>query len=163
MDESEFKVFYETHAKPLWSYVYRLTKDEALADDIVQESFVRYLNRELFFLTESQKKSYIYQTATNIVKDHWRKSKRMVSWEDTDDVLESNGANTDNKVDFEQAFNQLSPRYQSLLWLAYAEDYRHEEIADILKIKTHSVKVLLFRAKKRMSDILKELGIKGEF
>ncbi|KAB2880246.1 RNA polymerase sigma factor [bacterium] len=161
MEETEFKLFYETHAKPLWSYVYRLTKDEALTDDIIQESFIRFLNRELSFLTESQKKSYVYQTATNIFKDHWRKNKRMISWEDTGDTLESETVNTADKVDFERAFDQLPPQYQSLLWLAYAEDYRHEEIADILKIKTHSVKVLLFRAKKRMSDIMKEFGITG--
>ncbi|MBL7960761.1 hypothetical protein JNL27_11040, partial [bacterium] len=57
MEETEFKLFYETHAKPLWAYVYRLTRDDVLSDDIVQESFIRFLNRELASLSESQKKS----------------------------------------------------------------------------------------------------------
>lgn len=161
MEETEFKLFYETHAKSLWAYAYRLTKDSALSDDIIQESFIRLLNLNLGFLSESQKKSYVYQTATNIFKDHLRKNKRMISWEDAGDTLESETVNTAEKMDFERAFDQLSAKHQSLLWLAYVEDYSHEDIANILKIKTHSVKVLLFRAKKRMNNILKELGITG--
>jgi RNA polymerase sigma-70 factor (ECF subfamily) len=162
MDDQEFKHFYEVHAKPLWAYVYRLTKDESLSDDIVQESFIRFLNRELASLTESQKKSYVYQTATNIFKDYLRKNKRMISWEETGDTVESNVVNSTDKMDFETAFDQLPTQHKSLLWMAYADEYSHEEIADILKIKTGSVKVLLFRAKKQMSKILKELGITGE-
>ncbi len=161
MDDPEFKLFYETHAKRLWAYVYRLTKDSALSDDIVQESFIRFLNRDLGFLTESQKKSYVYQTATNMFKDHLRKNKKTISWVDVDDRSAPSVVPTEN-MDFEKAFDQLPTQHRSLLWMAYAEHYSHEEIAEILKIKTHSVKVLLFRAKKRMSGILKELGITGE-
>lgn len=162
MDDQAFKVFYEAHAKPLWAYVYRLTKDTALSDDIVQESFIRFLRRDLSFLTESKKKTYVYQTATNIFKDHLRKNKRLISWEETGDTIESKDVNSADIIDFETAFDRLPAQHKSLLWMAYADEYSHEEIADILKIKTGSVKVLLFRAKKQISEILKGLGITGE-
>lgn len=160
MEETAFKLFYETHATSLWAYVYRLTKDAALSDDIVQESFVRFLGRELASLTESQKKSYVYQTATNIFKDHLRKQKKNISWDDVNETAASVESPT-STLDFEKAFDRLSAQHRSLLWMAYAEHYSHEEIAAILNLKTQSVKVLLFRAKKRMSEILKELGITG--
>lgn len=159
MDDQTFKVFYETHAKPLWAYVYRLTKDKDLSDEIVQESFVRILSRDLSSLTDVQRKAYVYQTATNIFKDHLRKNKSLISWENGTDSALAQLPNTADKMDFEMAFDRLSTQHRSLLWMAYAENYSHEEIAAILKIKTTSVKVLLFRAKIKMIEILKELGI----
>ena len=48
----------------------------------------------------------------------------------------------------------LKPRERSLLWLAYAQGWSHEEIASALGLKTASLKTLLFRARQRLLILL---------
>jgi len=49
----------------------------------------------------------------------------------------------------------LAPRERALLWLAYVEGQSHNEIAKAVGLARDSVKVLLFRARKRLRDLLK--------
>lgn len=162
MREDDFKIFYESYAKTLWAYALRLTGDASLADDIVQESFIRLLHRDIDSLTDAQRKSYLFQTATNLFRDHLRKTKRTVAWDDVDENVFMKTAVYGEAVDFTTAFDQLPPQQRTLLWMAYAEDYTHEEIAHALELKPSSVKVLLFRAKKKLTDVLTRLGISKE-
>lgn len=156
MNETEFKQLYETHAKSLWAYIRRFCNDEDLTNDVVQESFVRMLSREIPSLTDPQKKAYLYQTATRLVLDHWRANKKMTELTIDDRTEQSFEWKTMQKIDLENAFSQLPSNQRSLLWLAYAENYSHNEIADILHIQTKSVRVLLFRAKNKLLKFLSE-------
>jgi len=58
----------------------------------------------------------------------------------------------------ERLFAQAGEQERALLWLAYVECADHREIAEILGLKEKSVKVLLFRARRRMEAILKRHG-----
>ena len=53
---------------------------------------------------------------------------------------------------------QLEPQQQALLWLAYVEGFDHREIASTLQLREKSVRVLLYRARKRMAGILRTHG-----
>jgi RNA polymerase sigma-70 factor (ECF subfamily) len=57
-------------------------------------------------------------------------------------------------MDLTRAMRQMKPRERSLLWLAYAQGFSHDEIARLLHLKTSSLKVLLFRARRRLLDVL---------
>jgi RNA polymerase sigma-70 factor (ECF subfamily) len=56
-------------------------------------------------------------------------------------------------------FAQLKPQEQSLLWLAYVEGFDHREIAATLRLREKSVRVLLFRARRRLAALLGKPGI----
>jgi RNA polymerase sigma-70 factor (ECF subfamily) len=56
-------------------------------------------------------------------------------------------------------FARLKPQEQSLLWLAYVEGFDHREIAIALQLRERSVRVLLFRARRRLASLLGEQGI----
>jgi len=56
--------------------------------------------------------------------------------------------------DLQPCFEQLSSKERSLLWLAYVEEYNHRDIAKIVGIKENTVKVMLFRAKRRLVTLL---------
>jgi RNA polymerase sigma-70 factor, ECF subfamily len=164
MDEDQFHSLYDATKKQLWTYLVRLSGDTSIADDIFQETFVRLLQREGPALAESKMKPYLFSIATNLMRDHWRKSKRSRSW------FTDNFENTPNysvdvpglRHEIEGAFRHLTPQERSLTWLAYVEGYTHREIAQILGVREKSVKVLLFRAKKRLVGILKTMGITSE-
>ena len=49
---------------------------------------------------------------------------------------------------------RMKPRERSMLWLAYAHGYSHEEIARVLGLKTSSLKALLHRARQRLAGFL---------
>ena len=56
------------------------------------------------------------------------------------------------------ALERLKPRDRSMLWLAYAEGSSHREIAQVHGLKVGSVKLLLFRARRRLAKLLAGQG-----
>lgn len=63
------------------------------------------------------------------------------------------------RSDLGRALSRLKPRERQLLWLAYAEGASHKEIAKVSGMKAASVRPLLFRARKKLLDLLGASGI----
>jgi len=163
--EEEFKIFYEQTSTTLLAYLRRVTQDASLADDVFQEAYVRLLQRELRDRNPGAWKSYLFTSATNLLRDHWRRAKKSVRWEDVGTTQTATDVAEDDVVarsSIEKAFARLSPHQRSLLWLAYVEAYSHKEIAEMLNLRQKSVKVLLFRARKEFSGALRSMGIRKE-
>ena len=59
------------------------------------------------------------------------------------------------RTDLRRAMSRLRPRERALLWLAYAQGHAHAEIAETLGVKTGSVKLLLFRARRKLAVLLR--------
>ena len=57
-------------------------------------------------------------------------------------------------LDMEAALDRLQPRDRAILWLAYVEGYDHREIAKVLGLQEGSVRVILFRARKKLEKEL---------
>src|SRR5687768_13398439 len=71
MDEGRFETFYRRTAGSLWSYLFRLTGDEATADDLLQKAFFRFLRANPALATEEHQRRWIFRTATNLALDHF--------------------------------------------------------------------------------------------
>lgn len=155
IDEARFRQLYGQLAPALRGYLARISNDAALADDLLQETFIRLLQADAGHLTDQQLRSYLYRTATNLVRDRWRASKRerVVATA----VEPSTTLKTDN-LDLPRLFAKLSMRERSLLWLAYVEGCDHREIAERLGFSPLGVRVSLFRARKRFAAILARGG-----
>lgn len=158
MDEATFHDFYRETAPKLWSYIRREAGDAALADDILQETFYRFLRAELPALEQRQMKAYLYRTATSLLSDHWRRLKREQRWSFKTLFRKEAPENLDLGEDMTRIFRQLKPRERALLWLAYVEGFDHKEIGAALDLKEKSVRVLLFRARKKLAGTLTEKG-----
>ena len=78
MDRDAFAEFYERTARPLWAYLARVSGDPALADDLVQESFVRMLGAATPMDGEVHAKRYLFRIATNLLKDYLAQTKGVV-------------------------------------------------------------------------------------
>ena len=157
MDRDAFARFYERTARPLWAYLARVSGDPALADDLVQESFVRMLGAATPMDGEVHAKRYLFRIATNLLKDYWRRPKTS-SIEDMPEgaFAKGGGDGVDAQIMLEPRLLQLRPRERQLLWLAHAEGYSHKEIAEILGVRSPSVRLMLFRARHRLAELLKE-------
>ncbi|HVP37321.1 MAG TPA: RNA polymerase sigma factor [Terriglobales bacterium] len=156
IDESSFRTFYESTAKKLWSYIFRVVGNSDLADDFLQESYFRFLRAEKEEELEPRMKAYLYRIATNLIRDYWRRKKRERSWQMEETRLQEIGPEdkSDRSEIVNEVFRKLTPQYRSLLWLAYVEEYDHREIASILDLRERSVRVLLYRARKKMMELI---------
>src|SRR3954454_12668304 len=76
MDEATFEVFYRKTAGGIWAYIYRMTGDAAMADDLLQKTFFRFLRSNPSIADDDHLRRYVYKTATNLVFDHFRETKR---------------------------------------------------------------------------------------
>lgn len=157
MDNEAFAGFYERSARALWSYLARVSADPALADDLMQESFVRFLTAAHPNDGEVAARRYLFRIATNLLRDHWRKPRTSA----LDDIPEERFAAaplSDAAAELAPAMAQLRPRDRQLLWLAYAEGYSHHEIAEVTGLASPSIRLLLFRARRKMARLLREQG-----
>ena len=81
MGSEAFAGFYERSARSLWAYLARASGDAALADDLTQESFVRFLCAGRPDEGEVACRKYLFRIGTNLLRDHWRRP-RSVSVEE---------------------------------------------------------------------------------
>ena len=75
MTEEEFRVFYEQTARPIWVYLARTTGDDRLADDLLQETYYRFLRTRTTFESDDHRRHYLFRIATNLVRDQWRRAR----------------------------------------------------------------------------------------
>ncbi len=159
MDESKFDAFYRKTAAGLWNYLHRLTGDASAADDLLQKAFFRFLRANPAVASEEHMRRWMYRTATNLAFDHFREQKRARVVPPSPAV---SGAAVDLRHDMARVFAELKPQERALLWLAHVEESTHEEIGEALGVKAQSVKVLLFRARKRLADVMTRYGLGPE-
>jgi RNA polymerase sigma-70 factor, ECF subfamily len=160
MDSDAFAAFYGRLARPLWAYLARVSADPALAADLMQESFVRFLcvSRPELSLTEGEvaARRYLFRIATNLLRDHWRRPVSASIEELPEEVFAApdRSVQADAQAILGPALAQMKPRERQLLWLAHAEGYSHREIAQITGLGSASIRLLLFRARGKIARIL---------
>jgi RNA polymerase sigma-70 factor, ECF subfamily len=162
MGDEEFRQFYERTARPLWSYLSRITGDRQKADEFLQEAYFRFYRAGARHESESHRRNSLFQIATNLVRDAARRDKRYVEvpLEDESSSAAPHGRTAQPeqqatlRTDLSRAMNQLEPVQRELLWLAYAQGASHQEIAEVLGLKAISVRTLLFRARRKVAALL---------
>jgi RNA polymerase sigma-70 factor, ECF subfamily len=157
MDEESFRGFYDRTARTLRAYLARVTGDAALADDLLQETYYRFLRARGNYEGESHRRNALFRIATNLIHDSRRRSRSaplLVSSEQEPADQRNQAAATERATDLRKAMQLLKPRERALLWLAYAQGSSHKEIAESLGLRSASVKLLLFRARRRLAGLL---------
>jgi RNA polymerase sigma-70 factor, ECF subfamily len=159
-----FEKFLEKYRGPIFSYVVRLVKDDAAADDIAQETFVR-LYRELDRIRDQTASAWLYRVARNLVTDYVRK-KRPVTFtvlrgrapvddEDAPAVeFEHPGRGPEGEVlnselaeQIRQTLEAMSPKFRDVLELVDVQQLTHEEAAEVLGCSAKTVSARLARAR----------------
>lgn len=154
MTEGEFREFYAFTAGPVKSFLARTTGNPAVADDLLQESYYRFLRAELPEMDRSAQKNYLFRIASNLVRDHFRQNRRtQVPLEDHGHSAQAAGI--DAAADVRKALAGIEPRERELVWLAYVEGASHREIASITGLKEASIRPLLYRVRQKLAAFLR--------
>jgi RNA polymerase sigma-70 factor (ECF subfamily) len=163
MDNDAFAGFYERSARPLWAYLARVSGDGALADDLMQESYVRFLCAARPCDGEVAGRRYLFRIASNLLKDHWRRPGAASIEDLPEELFAASGASDqfESQTLLGPALGAMRPRERQLLWLAYAEGYSHREIAEITGLASASIRLLLFRARRKIARLLRTQIVPG--
>jgi len=161
MNHEEFASFYQRTARPLWSYLAHVSGNPALADDLLQESYLRFLSAARLSDGEGACRRYLFRIATNLLRDHWRQ-RTPASLEDLPEAAFASSPSSDIvQIDSQRmlarAFHRMRHRERQLLWLAYAEGATHAEIAEITGLRAAGIRILLYRARRKLARFLKQL------
>jgi RNA polymerase sigma-70 factor (ECF subfamily) len=163
MGEDEFRLFYERTARPLWSYLARVSGDATHADDYLQEAYYRIYRSATRYESESHRRNALFHIATNLMRDAARHGKRheQVALDDAQTLdaatvseLPTPERHAAARTDLSRAMLKIEPVQRELLWLAYAQGASHDEIAAILGLKPISIRTLLLRARRKLATIL---------
>lgn len=167
MTEDAFRAFYERHAPGVWAYLARTTGDRAQADDLLQEACYRMLRSGQDYENDDHRRHALYAIATNLVRDTWRRRSTgpTVTTALPDDLADGSvdvAGRAIARTDLHRALARLSVRDRQLLLLAYAQGWSHKEIARALDLAAASVKLLLWRARRRFMNHLEPADATGD-
>jgi RNA polymerase sigma-70 factor (ECF subfamily) len=160
MDESAFRELYDRTSRPLFLYLLRVTRRQDVAEDLLQESYCRYLMSSLPSMDEPGARSYLFRIATNLLRDRWRHIKNESPLESAPEAT-STVIPAERKLSVRQALERLKPRERQLLWLAHVEGSSHREIAEHTGLRAASIRLLLFRARRKLADLIDPKGASG--
>ena len=158
MDSDAFAGFYQRSAPALRAYLMRVSGNAALADDLTQESYLRFLCASRPDGGEVNYRRYLFRIATNLLRDHWKRPRASCIEDVPEHLFATHGASSrvDSQVLLDPAMARMRPRDRQLLWLAHAEGYSHREIADITGLGAASIRLLLFRARRKIARLLRD-------
>jgi RNA polymerase sigma-70 factor, ECF subfamily len=150
-----FRSFYRTQRKKLFGYLMRLTGNYQLSSDIMQESFVRYLEH---YGPQTQNVSLLFTIARNLVWDNTRKKTNTNELKnDIEDVMfnpEEQLLVRESYRNVLSAMKKLKKDQRDLLALTVSSDLSYREIANILGISEANVKVKVHRARILLKELL---------
>ncbi|MDJ0761845.1 MAG: RNA polymerase sigma factor [Myxococcota bacterium] len=151
-DRHALHLLYNRHHGYLYAVVRRLAGQDADAEDVVQETFVRAWKALPKFRAEASFRTWLLQIGVNLCRNMFRRRKPTVPMVEL--AAPSSEADTLARQWLDQALAQLSSRYREVLVLHDVMELRHGEIAEILGLSVGTSKSQLHRARVKMRDLL---------
>jgi RNA polymerase sigma-70 factor (ECF subfamily) len=163
-DRLAFEKLYRSHCDRIYGLCWRMCGgDSALAEDMVQEAFVRAWNKLDLFKGDSKFGTWLHRLAVNVVlSDRRIRVKRLRREQEFSDEVERVQVGDRDvfaglRKDLEAAIAGLPERARTVLILYDIEGYQHDEIAKMTGMAVGSSKAQLHRARKLVQEVLKDL------
>lgn len=169
-DRAAFETLYHKTSKRIYSYIYYMIQDDALAADTTQETYLRAF-KNIKKLEENAKFfSWLRTIAVNLTRDYIRvKPELPSSLEEYMEAGEKPQVHDEKSPDplarleqkevqraVQNAMMRLSEEHREVLLLHYFEDMPLEEISQMLSVKIGTLKSRLARARERLAEILRD-------
>lgn len=160
-DVPAFEAFCARVEGSLFGYAFGMTRDAQEAEDIVQESLLRLYRvlRESRLRAAGSARTLVFSIAHNLAVDHLRRRGRVVPLEDRRPAAASEAAERALlREQVEQALAELPESQRSALMLREFGGLAYAEIASALGASLDEVKVWIYRARKRLAQLLDRDG-----
>jgi RNA polymerase sigma-70 factor (ECF subfamily) len=176
-DAASFEVLLRRYRLPLVSYFRRMVRDQALAEDLAQEVFLRVYKSRERYQPEARFTTWLYRIATNLALNAIRDRKDEVAGKASDDsgggsilelfvdpqpTVEQRLMQGDRERVIRQAVEALPENQRAAVILHKYQEVDYRQIAGILSISESAVKSLLFRAYEALRERLEPLFREGQ-
>ena len=171
-DAAAFDALFRRWASPLLRYLARMLRDDAAAEDLVQEAFLRVHRARERYTPEARFSTWLYRIATNLALNELRRPRRRERHAAPDDEggpgLVAPAVEAEGAVDARRragrvldALDALPEKQRAALCLAALEWLSYAEVAEALEVSESAVKALVHRARSALADRLRA-GAAGE-
>ncbi|RJR40105.1 MAG: RNA polymerase sigma factor [Deltaproteobacteria bacterium] len=160
----DFYEVYEQHYDRVRNFILASVKNRWVADDLVQETFLRVLQNLTKVRDETKLSSWIFRIAANLCQDYFRSpSRKVLCFEDNpagelpgESSLEKEIEQYQTSLLVQDLIKLLPEPMRRVIFLCDIKEESHQEAAKILGISLENVKVRLHRARKQLKTILEE-------
>ena len=173
-DQSAFEYLVQKYRRPMVSFMYRMARNAAAAEDLAQEVFLRVYRSRQTYEASAKFTTWLYRIATNLAVNHARDTRHerpevQVSLDEPDDDTGTTLELPDGTLNAEQVMVRQErllairqkvealPEQQRLAVIMHKyQQMDYKQIADVLKKSESATKSLLFRAYETLREQLKE-------
>jgi RNA polymerase sigma-70 factor (ECF subfamily) len=165
-DRQAMQTLYKRHSLRIYRFALRLTKDPALAEDLVSDVFLEVWRQANRFKGKSQVATWLLAIARNKALSTLRRRSEaplddymaaaIVDPADDAETIVSNG---DRSLLIRKCLSQLSAEHREVLDLVYYHEKSVDEVAEIVGAPASTVKTRMFYARKRMEKLLTMAGV----
>jgi RNA polymerase sigma-70 factor, ECF subfamily len=167
-DKDMYALIVERFELKLLRYAIYLLKDDDIAADVVQDSFIKaYINLQSFNVNKKFS-SWIYRIVHNEAMNFIKRNKKQHSFSDLETEEDEILADYDlehtvdkglMKKSVQKCLKNIDIKYQEIIGLYYFEGLKYEDISDILHIPTSTVGVRINRARKILKQVCQNQGV----
>jgi len=175
--EAAFRELVRRYERPVFSLVFRMVRDSAVAEDLAQDTFIKVLNHVDKYRPEFKFSSWLFKIANNVAIDHLRRRQLdTISMDGSPNAataadVEATSFDIADKSEsaleimeakelgsaIERAIGALRPEYRSCIMLRHVEGRSYEEIAATLDLPLGTVKTYIHRARHQLREALEHL------
>ena len=173
-DRAAFNYLVQKYRRPLVSFMYRMARNAAVAEDLAQEVFLRVYRSREGYQASAKFTTWLYRIATNLAVNHARDTRHeraevMVSLDEPDEATGMTMDLADGKMTAEQAMvrrerlmgirrkiEALPERQRLAVVMHKYQQMDYRQIAEVLELSESATKSLLFRAYETLREQLKE-------
>lgn len=171
-DDSAFDYLVEKFRRPIISFMFRMAHNQAVAEELAQEVFLRVYRSRQTYAAEAKFSTWLYRIATNLGVNHARDSRNEKAGVSLDEPDAETGQTldvADSTLSVEQEMvrrerlaairkhvDELPERQRTAVLMHKYQDLDYREIARVLKLSESATKSLLFRAYETLREKLKE-------
>jgi RNA polymerase sigma-70 factor (ECF subfamily) len=173
-DQAAFDFLVQKYRRPLVSFMYRMARNTAAAEDLAQEVFLRVYRSRQTYEASAKFTTWLYRIATNLAVNHARDTRKerpevTVSLDEPDEETGTTMDVADSTISVEEAMvrrermlairsrvEALPERQRLAVIMHKYQQMDYKQIADVLKLSESATKSLLFRAYQTLREQLKE-------
>lgn len=157
-DQAAYGDIIDRYKHAMYRGAYRIVRDEDIAEDIAQESFIKAYAKLASYDTSKKFSTWLFKIVTNTALDYLRRSKSTAPLsEDLTARIVSVEPSPQTRAEYaelHEAVARLRPRYRAVISLHYWQGLKIDEVAYIMNKPQGTVKGWLHRAKRELEKEL---------
>ncbi len=154
--KNAFTILFDRHCSYAYRVAVKLTGNEHVSDDIVQEVFLRIYQQKNRFRKKANFRTFLYSITLNVVREHWRTERRNANLMKQYEPDVPDTVNRDQSIQkLGMALQQLPEKQREVIVLRFYEKLNVKETAEIMGCREGTVKSNLHWALKSLKERFK--------